>query len=99
MLVKIEFYNAPDGQVCVKPADGGMYVLDENQKEIIQEMLLEIQEFWPEAFKRLSDLYSVSSLNRTGSSGHCYIHLDSLFILTLLEKRIKCKKSSLKKAK
>ena len=35
----------------------------------------------------------------SGSSGHCYIHLDSLFILTLLEKRIKCKKSSLKKAK
>jgi len=35
----------------------------------------------------------------SGSSGHCYIHLDSLFILTLLEKRIKCKKSSLKKTK
>ena len=50
MLAKVEFYNAPDGQVCVKPADGGMYVLDENRKEIIQKMLLEIQEFWPEAF-------------------------------------------------
>lgn len=65
MLTKTEFYNAPDGQVYVKPAHGGVYVLDESRKEIIQEMLLGIQEFWPEAFKRLSELYSASSLNKT----------------------------------
>lgn len=65
MLTKLEFYNAPDGQVCVKPADGGMYVLDESQRDIIQEMLLEIQNYWPDAFKKLSELYSASSLNRT----------------------------------
>lgn len=64
MLKRAEFYNAPDGQVCMKPADGGVIVLDENQKEIIQEMLLEIQEFWPDAFKRISELYSASSMNR-----------------------------------
>jgi DNA-binding CsgD family transcriptional regulator len=64
MLIKLEFYNAPDGQVCVKPADGAMFVLDESQRDIIPEMLLEIQSFWPESFKRLSELYSASSLNR-----------------------------------
>lgn len=64
MLTKIELYNAPDGQVCVKPADGGVFVLDENRKEIVQEMWLGIQEFWPDAFNRLSELYSASSLNR-----------------------------------
>lgn len=64
MLTKIEFYNAPDGQIYAKPADGGLFVLDESQRDIIQEMLFEIQTFWPEAFKRLSELYSASSLNR-----------------------------------
>lgn len=64
MLAKMELYNAPDGQVCIKPADGGVFVLDVNRMEIIQEMWLEIQEFWPDAFKRLSELYSSSSLNR-----------------------------------
>lgn len=65
MLTKIELYNAPDGQVCVKPADGGVFVLDENRKEFVQEMWLGIQEFWPDAFNRLSELYSASSLNRS----------------------------------
>ena len=43
--------------------------------------------------------YFQSLNNMKAELGHRYIHLDSLFILTLLEKRIKCKKSSLKKAK
>lgn len=64
MITKIEFYNTPTGEVYVKPADGGVFVLDENQEEIIQEMLVEIQEFFPSAFARLSQLYSVSSLNK-----------------------------------
>lgn len=64
MITKTEIYSTPDGQICVKPADDAMFILTEGNRDIIQEMLTTIQDFWPDAFKELSKIYSSSSLNR-----------------------------------
>lgn len=64
MLTRIEFYNAPGGEVYVQPVGEAVFVLDELRRDIIPIMLQEIQEFFPEAFTRLSQSYSVSSLNK-----------------------------------
>lgn len=64
MLKGIELYNTPDGQVCLKPEGEAMFILDESHQDIIQSMLNQIHELYPEAFKRLSENYSKSSLNK-----------------------------------
>jgi len=64
MIGKIEFYNTPDGSVCVKPDGEPMYVLDESCRRIIEEMVINIKELYPDAFKALSELYSKSEANR-----------------------------------
>lgn len=65
MMEKIEFYNTPDGSVCVKPVGQPMFVLDESHRELIQEMLVTISELYPDSFKALSELYSRSERNRS----------------------------------
>lgn len=57
MIGKIEFYNTPDGFVCVKPDGEPMYVLDESCRRIIEELVINIKELYPDAFKALSELY------------------------------------------
>lgn len=64
MIGKIEFYNTPDGSVCVKPEGQPMYVLDESCRKIIAEMIITIKELYPDAFKALSELYSSNEQNR-----------------------------------
>lgn len=61
----IEFYNTPDGQVCCKPLNQPMFILNESDSDIIAEMLTDIQELYPAAFAALAGLYSRSQLNRT----------------------------------
>lgn len=58
MIGKIEFYTTPTGEVCVKPENQPMYILDESCRKLIGEMLVTIKELYPEAFKALSKLYS-----------------------------------------
>lgn len=64
MRKAIEIYNTPDGQVCMKPEGEAMFILDESHKDIIQSLLNDIHELYPDAFKRLSEIYSKSSLNK-----------------------------------
>lgn len=64
MIANIEFYTTPDGDVCCKPLDGPMFILDESRKELIAEMMVAIKELYPGAFAALSELYSKSSLNQ-----------------------------------
>lgn len=61
--MEIEFYNTPDGQVCVKRAGEAMFILDESHTNIVAGLLTRIQELYPSAFAALSELYSRSQLN------------------------------------
>lgn len=60
----IELYNTPDGRVCIKPENDAMFILDENKCNIIQPMLGNIHNLYPDAFKKLSEIYSKSSRNK-----------------------------------
>ena len=64
MIKNVEFYNTPEGEVCVKPFDEPMFILKESNRELISDMLVTIQELYPAAFAALSELYSRSELNR-----------------------------------
>lgn len=65
MIEKIEFYTTPDGSVCCKPMGKAMFILDENCRQLISEMIVTIKELYPDAFKALSELYSTSERNRS----------------------------------
>ena len=62
-LSNIEFYNTPEGEVMVKPIGQAAYVLTENCREVICEMLAAIRERYPKAHDALMKLYSASSMN------------------------------------
>lgn len=64
MIVNIEFYNTPNGDVACKPIDGAMFILKPANRELVQDMLHNINELWPTAFKSLSEMYSKSSMNK-----------------------------------
>ena len=63
MLTDIEFYNSPSGEVLYKSASQPVAILHEGDS-IIEEMMTTIEERYPEAFRALSALYSISSINR-----------------------------------
>lgn len=63
-LTNIEFYNTPEGEVMVKPVGQPAYVLTENCRDVICEMLAAIRERYPKAHTALMNLYSASSMNR-----------------------------------
>ena len=63
-LLDIEFYNTPEGEVMVKPIGQPAYVLTENCRDVICEMLAAIRERYPKAHDALMKLYSASSMNR-----------------------------------
>ena len=65
MIDNIEFYNSPDGSICVKPEGEPMFVLEESNRKLIQEILATIRELYPDAFKALSELYTRSESNRS----------------------------------
>jgi DNA-binding CsgD family transcriptional regulator len=63
-LENIEFYSTPEGKVMVDCEDGPRTYEIEDRK--FTETFLEIiREFYPEAFKSLSEYYAPSRLNRT----------------------------------
>lgn len=63
-MTKIEFYNSPDGNICCKPFDQPMFILTEEHKELIADLISIIHDLYPGAFAALSELYSKSERNK-----------------------------------
>lgn len=61
---EIEFYNAPTGEVLVKPKDAAVFVLTEEHSNVINMVLAYFSEIYTEAYQAVSELYSKSSLNK-----------------------------------
>ena len=64
MLSEVEFYNSPEGDVMVKRAGKPVVQLVQNDRALIQEVLAMVRDLYPEAFKRLSELYTRYERNR-----------------------------------
>lgn len=64
ILENTEFYSTPDGEVMVKECDKPVRLLEENNRELVQEMLMAIRDRYPEAFQELSEMYSKRERNR-----------------------------------
>lgn len=64
MLSEVEFYNTPEGDVMVKRAGKPVVQLVQNDRALIQEVLAMVRDLYPEAFKRLSELYTRYERNR-----------------------------------
>ena len=63
-LANIEFYNTPDGSVMYKENGKPVKLLTESDRPIIEEMLSVLQQLYPTAFSRLSELYTRYERNR-----------------------------------
>jgi DNA-binding CsgD family transcriptional regulator len=64
-LANIEFYSTPDGDVMVKPLDGSVKVLKQNDSELIAAILQLINDRYPKAYSALCKFYSRSSMNNS----------------------------------
>ena len=64
-LSNIEFYGTPSGEIMIKEQGKGLRLyLQENNTEFTSCMIEYICEFYTEAFKELSDLYSKNQRNK-----------------------------------
>lgn len=63
-LINIEFYSTPDGEVMIKESNSPVRLLQENDREVVQELFMIIRDRYPDAFSHLSELYSKSERNR-----------------------------------
>lgn len=63
-LENVEFYSTPDGEVMVKESDKPVRLLEEGERDIVQELFMIIRDRYPIAFERLSQLYSKSERSR-----------------------------------
>ena len=64
MIDKVEFFNSPDGHVCAQSENGELYKLSECHRDIIQDILNDVREIWPDAYARLEQNYHKYSLNK-----------------------------------
>lgn len=64
MLQLIEFYTSPDGTVNIKPFEKPMFPYTQECRNITEEMIINIRDLYPDAFKALSELYSKNERNR-----------------------------------
>lgn len=64
MIEKVEFFNSPDGCVCTQLENGEMHKLSECRRDIVQDILNDIQNMWPGAYERLVQDYHKYSLNK-----------------------------------
>lgn len=64
MLDRIEFYNCPDGAVCVKEPGKAVYEYSQSCRRLTEEMMSSIRELYPDAYKTLAELYSKNERNR-----------------------------------
>lgn len=63
-LNNIEFYSTPEGDVMVKPVGAAAYQLTENDRDFIEQFLAIMRDRYPEAHKKLMEVYSRNSMNR-----------------------------------
>lgn len=63
-LSQIEFYKSPDGEIMIKMLNEPVRKLEENDRDLIQELFITIRDRYPIAFKRLGELYSKTERNR-----------------------------------
>ena len=63
-LENIEFYSTPEGKVMIDTEDGPK-VYEIEDRKFTEAKLEMIQDFYPDAYKALSELYVKSKLNRT----------------------------------
>lgn len=63
-LTNVEFYNSPDGDVFMKRPNLPVIVFSNDDRKIIECMLVLINDRYPEAFARLSLIYSKYERNR-----------------------------------
>lgn len=63
MLFSVEFYNTPDGEVMVKEYEKALRVLSEEDRAFISDFLSVLHIRYPDAFKRLSEIYTTSERN------------------------------------
>lgn len=64
MIDKVEFFNSPEGNVYVQSVNGEVFILSECRGDLIQDILFDVQEIWPEAYEGLRKSYSRSLLNK-----------------------------------
>ena len=62
-LKSIEFYTTPDGDVMIKKLNEPVRALVEQDREFVQKFLTIIRERYPEAFSKLSEIYTKNSMN------------------------------------
>lgn len=59
-MKSVEFYNTPDGSVMYKPVGEAVRELHQEDREMVGWMMSVIRDRYPQAFARLSELYSKS---------------------------------------
>ena len=64
ILSNIEFYSTPDGEIMVKEHNQPVRKLEETDRDLVQAFFISIRDRYPLAFRRLSELYSRSEMNR-----------------------------------
>lgn len=64
IVANIEFYVTPEGDVMVKQVGKTAFLLRENDRDLVSELLTVIRDRYPKAHDALMRLYSVSSQNR-----------------------------------
>lgn len=64
-MKNVEFYNSPEGEVFIKEMNKPVRVFTIEDREITKRMLDIIVRRYPDAFKRLSEIYSRYDRNRT----------------------------------
>jgi DNA-binding CsgD family transcriptional regulator len=62
-LKNFEFYGTPSGDVMIQEQDKPVVVYEQSFKEFTDTMIDALVDFYPEAFKALSEHYAVSKLN------------------------------------
>ncbi len=63
-LTNIEFYGTPSGEVMIEDKIRPLRMYEPSDKDFTQAMIERINEFYPEAFKALCELYTPSKLNK-----------------------------------
>ena len=64
MLENVEFYNTPEGDMMVKRAGKPVEQLVQSDRSLVQEVLAMVRDLYPDAFRRLSELYTRYERNR-----------------------------------
>ncbi len=64
-LCNVEFYVTPSGQIMIESEEHGLKIYETEDRWFTEFMLENISNFFPEAYKALSEIYAPSKLNRS----------------------------------